>query len=400
MSVRNRIEEEEERRLAPYATKSRESRGRKHEEPPHEYRVSFQRDRDRIIHSAAFRALQYKTQVFVIHEADFYRTRLTHTLEVMQISRILARSLGANEDLVEAIALAHDIGHPPFGHAGEEELQTLMKDKGGFDHNLQSLRIVDATELRYPDFPGLNLSWETREGLARHETRYDEALRLDEFPESQPGIETQIVNVADEIAYSTHDLDDALTLGFITEEGLEKESDSQLWRQAYEAAGQDLRANRKLQKTESSRLRYRRAVRNLIEGLSKDVLVQAPENIDKYGIDSPAKVRSLSTPVVAFSENTYADLNRLSEYIKKTVFSHSVVLMMLHKARKILRELFNTFAEHAELLPEELQERSKTENIYRIVCDYIAGMTDRYAMDMYDMLFEPYERTLTRFGRK
>ena len=171
MSVRERLQEEEEMRLAPFASKSKESKGRKRKEPPHEYRTCFQRDRDRIIHSAAFRALQYKTQVFVIHEADFYRTRLTHTLEVMQISRILARSLGANEDLVEAIALAHDIGHPPFGHAGEEELQALMKDKGGFDHNLQSLRIIDETELRYPDFPGLNLTWETREGLARHETR-------------------------------------------------------------------------------------------------------------------------------------------------------------------------------------------------------------------------------------
>ena len=400
MNVKERLEEEEERRLAPYAMRSRDSRGRKFQEPQHEYRTCFQRDRDRIIHSAAFRALQYKTQVFVIHEADFYRTRLTHTLEVMQISRILARSLGANEDLVEAIALAHDIGHPPFGHAGEEELQALMKDKGGFDHNLQSLRIVDETELRYPDFPGLNLSWETREGLARHETRYDEALALDEFPESRPGIETQIVNVADEIAYSTHDLDDALTLGFITEEGLEKESGSDLWREVYEAASKDLKGNRSLPKAEVEKIRYRRAVRNLIERLSKDVLIQTPQSIERYGIDSPDKVRSLSKPVSVFSENTYVDLNRLSSYIKKTVFSHPVVLIMLHKARKIIRELFNTFVEHGELLPEELQDKAKREDIYRIVCDYIAGMTDRYAMDMYDMLFEPYERTLTRFGRK
>ncbi|MFQ6091376.1 MAG: deoxyguanosinetriphosphate triphosphohydrolase [bacterium] len=399
MNVREKLEEEEGR-LASYATKSRKSRGRKFEEPPHEYRTCFQRDRDRIIHSTAFRALQYKTQVFVIHEADFYRTRLTHTLEVMQISRILARSLGANEDLVETIALAHDIGHPPFGHAGEEELQALMKDRGNFDHNLQSLRIVDEMELRYPDFPGLNLTWETREGLARHVTRHDAPLSLDEFPESRPSIETQIVNVADEIAYSTHDLDDALTMGLLTEAGLEKESGSDLWREVSGAASKDMKSNRNLPNGEMVKLRYRRAVRNLIERLSKDVLIQSPQNIERYGIDSPDKVRSLSQSVVAFSEQTYEDLNRLSAYINQTVFSHPVVLMMLHKARKIVRELFNTFVEHAELLPKEMQERSKRGDIYRVVCDYIAGMTDRYAMDMYDMLFEPYERTLTRFGRK
>ena len=400
MNVRDRLEEEEERRLAPYAMKSRESRGRRFKESPHEYRTCFQRDRDRIIHSAAFRALQYKTQVFVIHEADFYRTRITHTLEVMQISRILARSLGANEDLVEAIALAHDIGHPPFGHAGEQELQALMKDRGGFDHNLQSLRIVDELELRYPDFPGLNLTWETREGLARHVTRHDVPLALEEFAENRPSIETQVVNVADEIAYSTHDLDDALTMRLLTEDGLEKESGSTLWLEAYEAAAKDLKSDCHVPSGELAKLCYRRAVRNLIERLSRDVLLQTPKNLDQYGVDSLEKVRGLSEPVVTFSEQTYEDLNRLSVYIKQTVFSHSVVLLMLHKARKIVRELFNTFIEHAELLPEELQEKAKQNDIYRIVCDYIAGMTDRYAMDMYDMLFEPYERTLTRFGRK
>lgn len=400
MNVRERLEEEEERRLAPYATKSRLSKGRHIKEPPHEYRVCFQRDRDRIIHSAAFRALQYKTQVFVIHEADFYRTRLTHTLEVMQIARILARSLEANEDLVEAIALAHDIGHPPFGHAGEQELQALMKDKGGFDHNLQSLRIVDELELRYPDYSGLNLTWETREGLARHVTRHDVPLSLDEFSEKSSGIEAQIVNVADEIAYSTHDLDDALTMGMLTVEGLDQESGSELWLEAYKSASADLNSDCRLEAGEVKQLCCRRAVRNLIEKLSRDILEHSPKDIENLRIDSPEKVRKLDQPVVSFSEQTYDDLNRLSAYIKQTVFSHPVVLLMLHKARKILRELFNTFVEHGELLPKELQERTKQEDIYKIVCDYVAGMTDRYAMDMYDMLFEPYERTLTRFGRR
>ncbi|MFQ5681372.1 MAG: dGTP triphosphohydrolase, partial [Candidatus Omnitrophota bacterium] len=219
MFARKDIEEFEDKYLAPYAAKSKFSRGRKHPEQEHFYRSCYQRDRDRIIHCAAFRRLEYKTQVFVNHEGDYYRTRLTHTLEVAQIARTIALALRLNEDLVEAISLAHDLGHTPFGHAGEDALAELMRDYGGFDHNLQGLRVVDILEERYPDFKGLNLSWEVREGIAKHSTLFDKKHNLEEMdPNLRPTLETQVVDIADEIAYDNHDLDDGITSGIVCEE--------------------------------------------------------------------------------------------------------------------------------------------------------------------------------------
>ncbi len=392
--------------LAPYASKSAESRGRRHHEDEESdpFRTCFQRDRDRIIYSTAFRRLQYKTQVFVVHEGDFYRTRLTHTIEVMQHARTLARNLDANEDLAEAIAFAHDIGHPPFGHAGEERLQSLMKGYGGFEHNLQSLRIVDRLEKRYPMFDGLNLTFETREGIARHETKYDTCPPPEEFSEwRQPSIEAQIVSMADQLAFCAHDLDDALGVGIITVDGLEEEG-NELWAKVYRRACKELEPVG-LASARRREMINRRSVRHLIDLLNRDVVSQTQHNIREQGVTDAVSLRQAREPVVALSPATRVSFDALSSFLESQVYNNPVVTMMVEKGKLIVQKLFEAYMRNSKLLPEITRERlpkgpaSDAERA-QVICDYIAGMTDRFAMDVYEMMFQPYEKVLMGFKRE
>jgi len=391
---REKLEEKEYTLLAPYAAKSREAIRRfKEEKDP--YRLSFQRDRDRIIYSSAFRRLQYKTQVFLIHEADFYRTRLTHTLEVMQHARTLARGLEVNEDLTEAISLAHDLGHTPFGHTGERELRELMKDYGGFDHNLQSLRIVDELERRYVDFPGLNLTWEVREGLARHSTPYDKCTPPQEFlGKKQPGIEPQIVSIADELAYCAHDLDDSLRVGLISEEIL-NDSGNKLWAKVFQRAKKEVEASNK-------ELSHRRAVRHLIEYCNTEVISESQRRIKEKGIRKVEDIRNLQTPLVDFPPQIRREFDHLRKILEEEVYEHPDVLIMTEKGRIIIRNLFQKYRDNYRLLPREIQEKIARDrkSKCRYICDYISGMTDRYAMDTYDMIFRPSMKVLSRIERR
>jgi dGTPase len=392
-SIREKIEANEDF-LASYSSKSKDAK-RSFKEGEDLYRTAFQRDRDRVIYSSAFRRLQYKAQVFLIEEADFYRTRLTHTIEVMQHGRTLARALKANEDLVEAISLAHDIGHTPFGHAGEAELRELMKNHGGFNHNLQGLRIVDKLEKRYVEFNGLNLTWEVREGIARHLTPYDKFDPPKEFKRyAQPSIEAQIVSVADELAFLAHDLDDGLRVGLITEATLNK-SGNLLWKKVFSKAKKEVGL-------ENKELLYRRAVRHLIEYCNIKVLDQTLKNIQEKNITSPQEVRKLSYPIVGFSKSEIKDFNQLRSVLEKEMYQHPNVLLMIEKGREIIRRLFNKFKDNRKLLPVNIQERirkNKKEEL-RYIADYISGMTDRYAMDMYDMIFQPHMKILSHIGRR
>ncbi len=391
--TRNWLEEREEK-LLPFATKSKNS-SRKFPEKADPFRTSFQRDRDRIIYSSSFRRLQYKTQVFLVHEADFYRTRLTHTLEVMQHARTLARALKVNEDLVEAISLAHDLGHPPFGHAGENALNDLMQEWGGFNHNLQGLRIVDQLEHRYPNFPGLNLTYHTREGITRHRTAYDKSPPIEEFRKFlQPSVETQIVSIADELAFCAHDLDDGLRVGLINEEILE-ESGNTLWKEIIKRAKRETRSQGK-------EFIYRRAVRHLIEICNTEVINYTSERIKQLGILSEREVREMDEPLVSLPPQTARALQNLREMLEKSIYYHPDVVMMTEKGKNIVRKLFSAFLNNPRLLPHQFQEKlsENKQNKARVVCDYIAGMTDRFAMDTYEMLFHPHVRVLSRIGRR
>ena len=372
-------EKGEGKNLAPYAVKSAASRGRVYPEKEHNYRSVFQRDRDRIIHSTAFRRLEYKTQVFVYHEGDYYRTRLTHTIEVAQISNCIARALGLNEDLCEAIALAHDLGHTPFGHAGEKALNELMKDEGGFEHNQQGLRVVDKLERRYPDFPGLNLSWEVREGIIKHTTSYDRPLPSEFEPERMPALEAQVVNLADEIAYNSHDLDDALTAGLIHEEGL---GEVELWRQISRTVRPSLdREHRKYQ-----------VVRTLINSQVTDVLEFTTAKLQELKIRSVESARDKANALVSFSPEMGKKNQSLKEFLFRNMYSHYRIVRMCEKAERFIRELFNVYFSCPGQLPPATQKQFETESPRRIICDYIAGMTDRFALDEYKKLFDPYEK--------
>ena len=383
MSDINNFNNKIEQLLAPYAAKSDSSKGRIHNEPEHPYRSRYQRDRERILHTTAFRRLEYKTQVFVNHEGDHYRTRLTHTLEVAQIARTIARALSLNEDLVEAIALAHDLGHTPFGHTGEEVLSELMKDHGGFEHNLQSLRVVDILEERYPDFQGLNLTWEVREGIVRHNTLYDKPNLIQEFNEyKSPTLEAQVVNIADEIAYDSHDLDDGLASKIISEKdllgiGLCNKVMSQIT-QAYP----DMNFHKR---------RYQ-IVRMIIGTHATDVIEQSLRNIEALSIGSIEDVRSTQKKIIDFSASTSAERAPLREFLLKSFYQNHRVMRMADKAGRFIRELFGVYISSLGSLPPFYQEKAKKEDAHRVVCDYIAGMTDRYALDEYKKLFEPYER--------
>ncbi len=375
----------EEARLAPYAMRSSLSRGRRHPEAEHRFRSPFQRDRDRIIHSRAFRRLEYKTQVFVNHEGDHFRTRLTHSIEVSQVARTIASALRLNVTLAEALSLSHDLGHTPFGHLGEKVLHHLMKDHGGFDHNRQSLRIVEHLEDRYPDFPGLNLSYEVREGIVKHSGPCD-PVRAPEYaeyePRTLPPLEAQMIDIADEIAYQHHDIDDGIDSGLL-DPGFLAEG-VPLWRSVYREALEDYpRAAPRQQVTV--------ALRRLIDRLATDLVDTSRRAIEASGVESVEDVRRQEGPLMGLSPEL-ADLNaELKRFLHEHLYRHHRIERMKDKARRIMIALFERYSENVNLLPEEHRAKIDAVGKERVLCDYIAGMTDRYAMDEYSRLFDPRE---------
>jgi dGTPase len=379
--LREKLEEIEERTLAPYALKSEHSRGRAHPEPESKTRTAFRRDRDRIIHTTAFRRLEYKTQVFVFYEGDHYRTRLTHTIEVAQLGRSLARGLGGNEDLTEAICLAHDLGHPPFGHAGEHALNAMMQGHGGFNHNTQSYRIVTELEKRYHEFRGLNLTYETREGMIKHETEYDKSDASDYEPEKRASLEAQIANYADEIAYNAHDLDDGLRAHLFTPEQLD---DLALWREFREEVGWHNGAFTTLDRRE--------VIRELIGAFVTDVIFTTSRILEENGIDSPEGVQTFKENVVRYSPEMGRKVRELKDFLYENMYRHYRLIRMQVKAERFVSELFQAYAHQPMMLPEETQNRLETAPSERVICDYIAGMTDRYALEEWEKLFDPYRK--------
>jgi len=381
--LKRRDLEKKEEALAPYAQKSKLTKGRCYKEEEHPYRSCYQRDKDRIIYSTAFRRLEYKTQVFVNHEGDYYRTRLTHTLEVSQIAGSIARALRLNEDLVEAISLAHDLGHTPFGHSGEDALREIMKDHGGFDHNAQGLRVVDYLEERYPDFSGLNLTYEVREGIIKHSTPFDLPRPVIPFEsKGSPLLEIQVVDIADEIAYDNHDLDDGITSGLIKEEDLKS---VKLWHEK----DRDIRKRYPRIKDE---VRKYQIIRALINAQVTDVIAQTESNIKKFKIQKPQDTIKIPERVVTFSKGMSSSRGSMREFLMEKLYQHYRVVRMSNKAYRFITSLFKIYLDKAEQLPPTTQSRLKKEDEYRVICDYIAGMTDRYALDEYKKFFEPYER--------
>lgn len=382
MLTREEQEKWEEEKLASYAAKSSRSKGRHYPEKEHPYRTAFQRDRDRVIHCSAFRRLEYKTQVFVYHEGDYYRTRLTHTIEVSQIARSIAKALRLNEDMAEAVALAHDLGHPPFGHSGEHILNTLMKANGGFEHNLQSLRIVKKLEKRYPEYSGLNLTEEVLEGMSKHSTEYDKPQTTGEDNNVFSLLESQIVDFADGIAYNSHDLDDGITSDLINEEMM---SDVRLWRDNFETIGKN-------NPTADFTVKKYQVIRTIINQLVTDLVLQTLENIKKYNIQKPEDVRNSSAAIVSFSPEIEEKNSELKKFLYKNLYKHHRVVRMELKAEKIIKELFGTYLKRHVVLPPKVQQEMEKEAKERVICDHIAGMTDRFAMDEYKKLFDPYSR--------
>ena len=366
--------------LADYAMRTRLSKGRKFPEPDHPYRTLYPRDRDRIVHSTAFRRLMYKTQVLVNQTGDHHRTRLTHTLEVAQISRTIARQLGLNEDLTEAIALLHDLGHPPFGHAGEEALNHCMADHGGFEHNRHGLRIVEELEYRYADFPGLNLSWEVRQAQAQH-CRNREAPDLREyFSEGGPLLEAQVVDAADSLSYDTHDIDDALTQGLITLQDLEEVP---FWVQTVERVRQAHPRLKPLQFQPT-------VVRALIDWQVTDFLDHTRATLEQANIQNLADVRRAKQVLAGSSPELRTLKAELEGFLKAKVYQHHRVLRMGYKGQRFIIHLFEEFRRHPKQLPQRYFQRISSEGLERTVCDYLAGMTDRFAQDEYLRLFQPY----------
>lgn len=372
--------------LAPFAVSEANSRGRRKPEPAPKARGEFQRDRDRIIHSTAFRRLEYKTQVFVNHEGDLFRTRLTHSLEVAQIARSLARALRVNEDLAEAIALAHDLGHTPFGHAGQEALNECMQGHGGFEHNLQSLRIVDRLEERYGAFDGLNLMFETRSGILKHcapaDARALGAVAERFLQDRRPSLEAQICNLSDEIAYNNHDVDDGLRSGLITLDELETVSLFARHRQEALAEFPSLSGRRLIHET----------VRRMIDAQVSDLLRETQRRIAEHGIATLADVEA-APPLVAFSPAMVEENRRLKRFLHERLYRHYRVVRMTAKAKRIVRELFAAFLSEPGLLPPEHRRRGEEEGMARAIADYIAGMTDRYAIKEHRRLFALEEQT-------
>lgn len=370
--------------LAAYACVSAASKGRKYFEDSEDARPAFERDRDRIIHCAAFRRLEYKTQVFLNHEGDYYRTRLTHSLEVAQIGKAIARHLRLNEDLTEALALAHDLGHTPFGHTGEEVLDRLMSGYGGFEHNYQSYRVVDELEERYPEFDGLNLSWEVREGILKHSTPHDlpSTVFAEYLPGTVPCLEAQIINYADEIAYNNHDIDDGLKSGYLTLQMLQQ---IELWQRA------SSQVKKRYPTIDDKRL-VARTVSSLIGRQIADICETTVANLQYYSVKNLADLGKVNRIIVHFSPETEAENMQLKDFLKKNLYRHYKVDKMRVKAENVMTRLFETYLNHPNLLSPKYQKRIERSGRERTVADYIAGMTDRYALDEYKTLFETFER--------
>lgn len=381
MIKRQDIEQIEKQGLAPYAIKSGESQGRQYPEEEHLYRTRFQRDRDRVIHSSAFRRLEYKTQVFVYHEGDYYRTRLTHSLEVAQITRSICKSMQLNEDLAEAIALSHDLGHPPFGHNGQDVLNKLMQEHGGFEHNKQSLRIVKLLEKRYPEFRGLNLTWEVLEGISKH-TKDTENPILQNEGFRYPSLEAQVVDCADGIAYNAHDLDDGITSNLLD---IDKLREVALWRE-----------NEKLLDEKYSNLDFKlkkyQIVRRIINDLITDFREHTLRNLEQLSIETPDDIRSAPQRVAGFGPEMDEKNKELKKFLFKNMYTHRRVMRMEFKAELYLTEIFKAYKKLPVLLPESSEKQIDDESLERKICDYVSGMTDRYAISEYKKLFTPDER--------
>jgi dGTPase len=367
--TREQLEQLEDQQLAPYGIRSKDSKGRVFPEKEPDYRTAYQRDRDRILHTTAFRRLEYKTQVFIVHEGDYYRTRLTHTLEVSQIGRTLARALGANEDLVEAVCLAHDLGHPAFGHSGEIALARLMREHGGFDHNKQSLRIVTMLENRYPNHPGLNLTWEVNEGIVKHESEYDIAEASDYNPELRGHLEAQIANFADELAYTAHDLDDGLRSGMITPQMLEGLTQ---WEILAESVG--------WRGTVLDELSRHRLIRRLIGLEVSDLVNTTHQRLLDCKVNSVEELQELPYNIMQYSEDVSRRNRQLKDFLYNNLYRHYRVVRMAVKAERIITDLFLGYIQEPKV---------KEHGRERTICDYIAGMTDRFAIEEHEKLFDP-----------
>ncbi len=376
------MQKREDEFLAVHAMRASATRGRAHPEPDPRFRTCFQRDRDRIVHSTAFRRLEYKTQVFVNHEGDHYRTRLTHTLEVAQISRSIARVLRLNEDLVEAIALSHDLGHSPFGHAGEDALDELMHGHGGFNHNRQSLRVVDYLEKRYPEFDGLNLSWEIRESIAKHGDHLSKSLPAEFEPAWQPLLEAQLADIADSLAYDNHDIDDGLRSHFITLDDLRA---VRLWREAEKSVTDT-------HPPMDPKTLVARAVSHLIDRQVTDLIETTHAKLAEGGVETVDDVRRHRSKLVAFSPEMGEMKKEMEKFLHKNLYQHYRTLKMAEKAKRFIAEIFEEYLRNPRQLPPAFQERMDVDGKARAICDYIAGMTDRFCQDEYKRLFHPFER--------
>ena len=379
---RDKLEELESATLAPYGLKSVDSNGRQFDEPESATRTAYQRDRDRIIHTTAFRRLELKTQVFVFYEGDHYRTRLTHTLEVAQLGRSLARGLGVNEDLTEAICLAHDLGHSPFGHAGEHVLNDLMKNHGGFNHNTQSYRVVTKLEQRYPNFPGLNLTYETREGMIKHETDYDNSDAVGYEPDKRASLEAQIANLADEIAYNAHDLEDGLRANLFSIYDLES---LELWQELTDSIGwHNSRTFTSMERHDLIRELIGRSVTNVMENTDA--------NLNAHNIHTAEDVQNHTANLVGYTTDFGPKVKALKAFLYQRMYMHYRLVRMQEKATRFISDIFEAYVKEPGMLPTETHKRLENAPLQRVIADYIAGMTDRYALDEWKKLFDPYAR--------
>lgn len=375
MLGRAEIEKREDAQLAPWASRASDTQGRFYRENEHAYRTAYQRDRDRVLHSTAFRRLQYKTQVFIYHEGDHFRNRLTHTLEGAQIARTIARALGCNEDLTEAVVLAHDLGHTPFGHSGERALHHLVEPFGGFEHNRQSLRIVDWLERRSPVYPGLNLTVETRAGILKHGAEYPHYTHPAPLPElgKQPRVEAQIANLSDDIAYHNHDIDDGLRSGLLSEDDL---GELALWRRARERVGREALPAL--------------VIAALIDLLASDLAEASSARLLESGVHSAAEAQAAPRRLVAFSDSGAREKEELAQFLSARLYRHYQVVRMGAKAERILSDLWGAYSDDARLVPPHALQHAEGEPPERAVADYLAGMTDRFAMDEHRKLFDPH----------
>ena len=379
--TRERLETREHQTLAPYARFADQSRGRIHPERESAHRTAYQKDRDRVIHAGAFRRLEYKTQVFANHEGDYYRTRLTHTLEVAQVGKAIARALGLNEDLTETIALAHDLGHSPFGHAGERTLNRLTQAMGGFDHNQQSLRVVTELEERYAQFPGLNLSWETLEGIMKHDRVY--ALPdTDIQAKRQPSLEAQVVNLADELAYNAHDLDDGLRSGHLTAEQIGEVT----------LIG-ELMETLSLSPSSFGPAERYTLIRELLGYVIDDAIRHSHDCLEKTGIESAQDVQQIQHNIVNSSPDLREKSAELKRFLYQNFYFHYRLIRMTKKADHVLTRIFEAYMDSPNMLPTNIQAAAETRGLMRAVTDYLASMTDRFASDEYRRLFDPHALT-------